>query len=395
MRVLILSAPVGAGHDAAARGLAGELRERGAEVEIDDGLALMGRRIHHVVVDGYRWELEHAVWSWRLLYRTTRSPRLIRWAGSLLALRSRRRLLARIDRARPDRIVSTYPLVSAVLAVLRRTNRLHVPCSALVTDFDPHPGWVHPDLDANLGVWTSMPVLRPVRPPVPLGAASAAAGVAIRARLGIPANRRMVLIAGGVWGIGNLHGAARAVAGAPGAHAVVVTGQNAALRRRLEADPQLAGATVLGYTAEMPELLVAADLLVQHAGGLTCLEGFAAGVPVVMFDPLPGHGEDNSREMEAAGMVLCAESAGGLRRLLGDARFWQVDAPAMVVRARSMFDRRSAADELECQPTTSGAPPLVALRRSVRPVAGTFALILLVAMTRAQDAVAISAHLVR
>ena len=64
----------------------------------------------------------------------------------------------------------------------------------------------------------------------------------------------------------------------------------------------------------------------------------------------------------------------------------------MVVRARSMFDRRSAADELECQ-AVSGAPPLVALRRSVRPVAGTFSLILLVAMTRAPDAFAMSAHL--
>ena len=49
MRVLILSAPVGAGHDAAARGVADALRARGVEVEVDDGLALMGSKVHRLV----------------------------------------------------------------------------------------------------------------------------------------------------------------------------------------------------------------------------------------------------------------------------------------------------------------------------------------------------------
>lgn len=397
MRVLILSAPVGAGHDAAARGLAEELRARGDEVEIDDGLALMGRRVHHLVVDGYRWELEHAVWTWRVLYRITRSPRLIRWVGSLLALRSGRRVLARVDRARPDRIVSTYPVVSAVLAALRRTNRLQIPCIALVTDFDPHPGWVHPDLDANLGVGTPRPPLRPVRPPVPVGVCAAGAGAGMRRRLGIDPGARMVLIVGGAWGVGNLHGAARAVIGAPGTRVVVVTGQNTPLRRRLEADPELAGATVLGFTHEMPELLAAADLLIQNAGGLTCLEGFAAGVPVVMFEPLPGHGEDNSREMQAAGMVLRAGGAAGLRRLVSDERFWLVDAPAMVACARMMFDRDSAAEELERQDVViaTGAPSAGVLRRSAWPITGTFSMVALVAMARDPEAFGMMVRLVR
>ena len=82
MRVLILSAPVGAGHDAAARGVAAELRARGDEVEIDDGLALIGRGVHKLVVDGYHCQIEYAPWSWRLLYRATRSRRLIRLFGA-------------------------------------------------------------------------------------------------------------------------------------------------------------------------------------------------------------------------------------------------------------------------------------------------------------------------
>jgi hypothetical protein len=42
-------APVRAGHDAAARGVAAELRARGADVEIDDGLDPLGRVVHRLV----------------------------------------------------------------------------------------------------------------------------------------------------------------------------------------------------------------------------------------------------------------------------------------------------------------------------------------------------------
>ena len=71
LRILVLSAPVGAGHDAAAAALAGELRGLGAEVEVIDGLKLLG--VERMVVDGYRFQILHAAWSWRLLYRLTRS----------------------------------------------------------------------------------------------------------------------------------------------------------------------------------------------------------------------------------------------------------------------------------------------------------------------------------
>jgi processive 1,2-diacylglycerol beta-glucosyltransferase len=394
MRVLILSAPVGAGHDAAARGLAESLRARGAQVEIDDGLALMGPFIHRMVVDGYRWELEHAPWSWRLLYRGTRSPRLIRLVGWALAIRSRRRMLGRIAQTQPDRIVSTYPLVSAALASLRRANRLAVPCSTMITDFDPHPAWVHPDLDANLSVGCSLPELTPVQPPVPLEAVDPTRRSAVRRDLGIRDDARVALIVGGVWGVGNLHGAARAVAVVDGAHPIVVTGRNEALRRRLEADRELLRATVIGFSDAIPELMAASDVLIQNAGGLTCLEGFAARLPVVMFEPLPGHGEDNSREMANAGLVTVAAGREGLCSLLRDDRFWRTGAPQQAERAFQLFLRPCPADALGSQLADLPMGPMVALRRSLRPVLGAFSVMAMLALTRA-PAVAAIHHFVR
>ena len=390
MRVLILSAPVGAGHDAAARGVAAELRDRGDEVEIDDGLALIGRGVHKLVVDGYHCQIEYAPWSWRLLYRATRSRRLIRLFGAALAVRGGRRLLDRIEGRGYDRVVSAYPVVSMVLARLRRTGRLRVPCCALITDFDPHPAWVHPELDDNLGVGRACVTgMRAVRPPVPILPVDPAVGPRTRRLLGIGPQERAVLIVGGAWGVGNLQGAARAVASVPGLRPVVVSGHNAGLRRRLDADELLAGAITFGFTDQMPALMAACDVLVANAGGLTCLEAFAAGLPVVMFDPLPGHGEDNSRHMERAGMVTGAATGRDLCDLLTDPGFWADTAPASAAAASELFERPCSAACLDDLRGTTG--PTRAFVRARRVAALTATVMALGMADRVADAVATAA----
>jgi len=387
VRVLILSAPVGAGHDAAARGVAAELRARGAEVEIDDGLALIGRCVHRLVVDGYHCQIEYAPWSWRVLYRATRSRRLIRFGGSILALRGGRRLRERIESGGYDHVVSAYPVVSMVLARLRRTGRLRVPCSALVTDFDPHPAWVHPELDLNLGVGgVCTGAMRPVRPPVPPPPDDPTLRPRMRKLLGLEAGERAVLIVGGAWGVGNLHGAARAVSAVPGMRPVVVAGHNDGLHRRLEADPELGHAVVFGFTGLMAGLMAACDVLVANAGGLTCLEAFAAGLPVVMFDPLPGHGEDNGRHMERAGMVTAATNEADLRALLADGRFWAVRASQTAAKALALFERPCTAEHLAGLRPTAG--PSRALMRARRVAALTATVMALGMADRAADALA-------
>jgi processive 1,2-diacylglycerol beta-glucosyltransferase len=342
MRVMILSAPVGAGHDAAAAALAEELRLTGVDVEVVDGLALLG--VERLVVGGYRFQILHAAWSWRLLYRVTRARVVIRLGGTILARFASGRLIDRIAQGQPDVIVSAYPIVSAALAGLRRTARLPYPCATLVTDFDPHPGWIHPDLDANLVVGGPGRTGRPIRPPM----ASVKMDTNVRARVrdefGIDTQTRVVLIVGGAWGVGNLEGAARVVAGVSNAHAIVVTGQNERLYRSLTHDVALAGATILGFTDRMPALMAASDVLIQNAAGLTCLEAFGAGLPVVMFDPLAGHGEDNGRFLADAGLVALTRGQTSLRDTLSSAQFWNTDASSLAMRARGLFDRPSPAE---------------------------------------------------
>ncbi len=80
------------------------------------------------------------------------------------------------------------------------------------------------------------------------------------------------------------------------------------------------------------------DALVENAGGLTSLEALRAGLPVVSFQPIAGHGRENTARMAEAGVSRLAADAGRAagrprRRSRRRAR----PAPAQVDAGRAMF----------------------------------------------------------
>jgi UDP-N-acetylglucosamine:LPS N-acetylglucosamine transferase len=180
-----------------------------------------------------------------------------------------------------------------------------------------------------------------------------------RRRLGLPVDGRVVLVVAGSWGVGDrIEATVDALAAEPALHVVVACGRDERLRVRL-ARRRLG--LVLGWTERMPELLAAADVVVENAGGLTSLEAFAVGTPVISHRPIPGHGRDNVAALAAAGLSTATDDDAGLlaavRALVapGPARAAQLEA------AGALF----AVDPVE---------PLLALglrRPRIRPIADT------------------------
>jgi hypothetical protein len=80
VRVLVLTAPVGEGHVAAARTLAEDiLRGReGAEVIVCDALPALRRPLRWLLSDAYRWQLRSAPWLFGLLFGALRRSRMLR-----------------------------------------------------------------------------------------------------------------------------------------------------------------------------------------------------------------------------------------------------------------------------------------------------------------------------
>jgi processive 1,2-diacylglycerol beta-glucosyltransferase len=327
-RVLILSADVGEGHAAAARALARQLdtSPEPTEVTVIDGLAAMGPFLQPVVEDGYRVQLRFFPWTYTAIYWLLESVAPVRvLARKLLCLFGSRPLARRIAEYEPDVVVSTYPAVTVVLARLRRTQVVHCPTVATITDLTGLFFWAQPGIDTHLVMYGESlhPVeriagqgsARLVRPLISSEFLDERSRVASRRALGLPEEGRMVVVSGGGWGVGDVEGAVREIESIPDVSAIVcLAGRNEQLRDRLAED--FAGERrvhVYGFTERMPEILAAADTLVHSTGGVTCLEAKATGTPVVSYGLPVGHARLNTRAMADLGLLRLANDTRELR----------------------------------------------------------------------------------
>lgn len=323
-RVLVLTARVGGGHEAVGRTVGAELEAAGYAVESRDGLRAMGPGLNWALTSGYRSQARHLPASLGAIFAVTSHPAGAGAVRGLVGMLYARRLMSVVREAAPDVVISTYPLVTAALGRLRRDGSLPVPALAIIPDYGVHPLWVIPDLDLHLVASPKSAELAaeaggtatPVRMPVAPGFRDAPDREVARASLGIPEDAFVALLVGGVWGIGDLDGAA-ACAVRSEAYTVVVTGENEVLRRRLERRfARVKEARILGWRDDMPVLMAAADCLVQNAGGMTCLEAIESGLPILLFDPILGHGELNASVMEEEGLARVANTPEELGSLL-------------------------------------------------------------------------------
>jgi processive 1,2-diacylglycerol beta-glucosyltransferase len=322
-RILILSAEVGEGHAAAARALAQQLEAdpTPAEVTVIDGLEAMGRLLRLVVEDGYRVQLRFMPWTYTVFYWLLEHVWPMRWlVRRLLYLFGSRPLARRIAAHQPDVVVSTYPVITVVLARLRHTGAVRCPTVATITDLTGLFFWAQPGIDTHLVCYgESVPTVeriagqgsaRLVHPLISAEFLTPRCPLEARHALGLPERGRMAIVSGGGWGVGDIEGAVRALCRVPELASVVcLAGRSEQLAGKLrESFADEPRVRVYSFTDKMPELLAAADVLVHSTGGVTCLEAKAAGVPVISYGLPVGHASLNTRAMAELKLLRMANN---------------------------------------------------------------------------------------
>jgi len=371
---------MGAGHDGAARELARRLETAGHSTTVRDFLDSGPLHIGAALRGGYEFELKHVPSAYDATYRFWyRAPWLAAPIAWFICVLTRRRVLRWVRQSGASVVVSTYPLATLCLGRLRALGRLQIPAVNFITDFGVHPLWVHRGMDLNLAVHercAEVAARRTGRPALTCGPLvadhfaptpdTAARRAAVRKELDLGALDRAVLVVAGSWGVGDVIATFRAVAAGGRFVPVVVCGRDEALRQRLvdEAAAEGLRAIVFGWTDRMAELMTGCDALVENAGGLTSLEALRCGLPVVSFNPIAGHGRENTTAMAAAGISHLAADEGELALALdevttpGAARNRQIEA------GQAMFISDGAQHVLAA--TRMPKPELTPWRRPVR-----------------------------
>ncbi|MBQ0862339.1 galactosyldiacylglycerol synthase [Streptomyces smyrnaeus] len=366
-RFLLLSASMGAGHDAVAHELAHRLRARGHAAVVRDVLTLLPAGSGGALRSGYRAAVRHvprlygAVYAGFLATADAPGPRP---SSAPLAALAERPLLRAVADWRPDVVVPTFHLGAQVTGRLRARGALEVPTAVVVVDFAVHRGWLHPGNDLHLCVTekateevreTVGGPARTVGPVVPARffrprdvdghwRALLDRHVAAAAQRTSPVSpeRPAVLMSTGAWGVGTrLLETARQLT-AHGCVPVLLCGNDERLRHRAARHP---GLLPLGWVTDLPGLMAQVHVLLDNAAGQTAAQALAAGLPVVSHRPLPGHAAAGVQAMARAGLSRYAVGKGEPARSAHELAFPGPARARQTAAARAAF-RADPAEEL-------------------------------------------------
>ena len=335
-RVLFLISDTGGGHRAAANAIAFALSELapGCEIEVKDALRLAGCFPVNRSPEIYAWGMAHGRWIWAIAFHLMNGPRRARLMAVLGYPGMAKRLRALLREGDPDVVVSTHPLLTNNVRRALAENGDGTSFMIVVTDLvTGHACWHEPGADrlclpteealdraAAHGVPRSKMTVtgQPIHPRATrvLGERDA-----LRTRLGW--KEPIVLMMGGGVGVGDLGSRVRAVAEARlSVRLVVICGRNEKLRAELAAETWPIPVDVRGFVDNVPELMAAADILVTKGGPGSVIEGCAAGLPILVYDYLPGQEVGNVnliREHGAGAYVATAsELVAAVRRYVDD-----------------------------------------------------------------------------
>lgn len=137
-----------------------------------------------------------------------------------------------------------------------------------------------------------------------------------RRKLGLSADKKYVLVAGGSMGGGKIKKVIRTlideVSGHKNTELIIICGSNQKLYQELTEKPVFQ-VSVIGFTENMADYMRAADLFVTKPGGLSSTEAAVCQVPIIHVAEIPGCETYNADYFSSHGMSrLCRTSRAGL-----------------------------------------------------------------------------------
>jgi processive 1,2-diacylglycerol beta-glucosyltransferase len=348
-RILVLSASVGAGHLRAAQAVELALKELdpNAEVKNLDVLEFTNAAFRRIYAQLYLDLVNRAPHVLGYFYdQMDRKPAnqmgdRLRYAWEKLNLLKFREFL----KDEPwDLVVNTHFLPAEMIAALRRKHKLQQPQVTVTTDFETHRLWVNQPCDHYFTA-TEEGAINLARWGIPRETISVT-GIPIHpafhrlpdrksclAKHGIIGDRPVLLQLAGGFGVGPIEELFNSILSIETpVELVVVTGRNEKLKKKLEKreTPSRHRVHILGFTTDMHELMVAADLVMTKPGGLTTSEALACGAAMVVLNPIPGQESRNSDFLLENGAAIKINNVGTLTYKLGQL----LNDPARIARLK-------------------------------------------------------------
>jgi processive 1,2-diacylglycerol beta-glucosyltransferase len=313
-KILVCSAGFGEGHNTAAKNLCAALDELGAgrfEAQFTDIFGSRHPAIYEVFRKGYVTLMNRAPQAWAALYGLLdAAPSVDAPIGALLVT-LRNAFAALLEQTRPAAVVSTYPFYGYLLNdIARRGGPSGFLRVMVVTDsISINSIWHRCESDFLLvpNTETAAVIRRAGVPEEKLRVLGFPVGLRFAELDKLPSRpdpagpegrRVLYMINAGKRAAPEV---VRRLLALENIALTVTVGRDARMRKTMEgliaaASERARNATrLIGWTREVPELLVSHHLIISKAGGATTQEAIAARCPMIISQIAPGQEEGNAQ----------------------------------------------------------------------------------------------------
>lgn len=361
MRILILSCNTGEGHNSAARAVAEMLDRRGIEYDFEDALLCFSKTISKLVCKGHVTIYKKVPKVFGIGYRIVEnhSPKQSKGKHSAmysLLSKGSKKMYKLVSDGGYKTVISAHVFASIMLTKAMEEHPMDINTYLIATDYTCFPGVNECEVT---GLFTPHPALTPdfLRFGIPeeriipsgipvrqafFGEKDAAAA---REKLGLPQDKKIVLLSCGSMGCGPIKKLAKQIMVdcSDDVMVVAICGTNQKLYRKLEKVARdHENLKVIGFTKDMPLYMDAADMAVTKPGGLSSTEAATKGLPLIFIDAVPGCETYNLAFFTENGFAETNEEISGIVALVK--KFAENDElrREMSARLRENFDRNGA-----------------------------------------------------
>ncbi|UOF91081.1 1,2-diacylglycerol 3-glucosyltransferase [Fodinisporobacter ferrooxydans] len=324
-KVLILSAEYGEGHQQAALAMKEAFMQADSsiQVEIVDYLQMVNPLLNSVTRYCLIQSVRYAPSLYGYFYNRTGKLKSSSRIQTYLNQLGIDELEQYIHDFKPDIVISTFPAPAGVMSVLKERGLTNVPTATVITDYAIHNQWIHPFTDMY---FVGSEYVR--RGLIARGVSEQkiyVTGIPIRSSFAAPLkkmeliqkykldpNLPTVLLMGGSYGVlsditsigEELLKFARPI------QVLIVCGRNEKLYSHFQkrSDDASNLARIFGFTHKINELMAISDLIITKAGGLTVSESLAMELPMLLYRPIPGQEQQNSKFLVQSQVALLAKT---------------------------------------------------------------------------------------
>ncbi len=319
--VLLLTANIGGGHNAAANALKSYAKKNNYNINISvvDYLEYIDPQLSKLSSTTYEVCAKNIPQLYKVLYNAnnTSIKKDIIFSRPLFNFKSK----ALINEYKPDIVICNHPFIVPEIINTRSTNKFTYSVFVLMTDLDFHEGWVYPGVDRYI-VSNNFMHIKLLQKDIPNDKICC---------YGIPTSYKFVeekdktqarkelnlrdmttvLLIGGSFGAGKIQKVFKQIASSKlDIQIVVIAGKDVSLKNDLLKVSNMYDKPIkiLGYTNQMSLYMDAVDILITKPGGLTITEAMIKCVPMIIINPIPGQEEENADFLLNKGISVLANN---------------------------------------------------------------------------------------